>query len=66
VAAPLFLRSNSRLVGVDDFMDSACEQEDTGRVFTKLGDHGNGRSVDTELDTRIKGPALGQRGRGAP
>lgn len=45
------------MVGVDDLMDSACEQDDPEQVFTKLADHGNGNggSVDAELDTRSKG-----------
>lgn len=31
-------------------MDSACEQDDTEQVFTKLAGDGNGRSADAELD----------------
>lgn len=52
----MFLRNNSHMVGVDDLMDSACEQDDPEQVFTKLADHGNGNggSVDAELDTRSR------------
>lgn len=52
--APLFLRNKSHLVGVGDLMDSACEQDDTKQVFPKLAAHGNGRSVDAELDARSR------------
>lgn len=55
-AASLFLRNNSHMVGVDGLMNSPCEQDDTEQVFTKLADHGNGRSGDAELDTRSEGP----------
>lgn len=60
-AAPLLLMNNSHVVVViivDDLMYSACEQDDSEQVFTKLADHGNGRSMDAELDTRSKGPCI--------
>lgn len=46
------------MVGLGDLMDSACEQEGAEPVLTRLADHGNGRSVDAELDTGREGPSI--------
>lgn len=54
----MFLRNKSHLVGVGDLTDPACEQDDTEQVFPKLAAHGNGKSVDAELDARSRRPYI--------